>query len=110
MQLGPIRRRFSFDVPAPPRDSLRLLRHLRDVLASGGASCEANEAAFSVTSVLKRGGNDLDVSIRCSLKHQGSGLVFVTATVASSCSDDGCRAFLGFMKTVKSVFMESWRR
>lgn len=109
-QLAPVRRRFSFDVAAQQRDSLRLLKHLTDVLTSGGAQCIADEAAFSVTAVLQCGGSDQDVSIRCSLRHQGSGLFVVTATVASSCSDDSCRAFIAYMKSVKAAFATAWQR
>ncbi len=110
VQTGPVRRRFTFDIPAPPRDSLRVLKHLTDVMAGGGAHCRADDAAFSVTAVLKRGGGDLDVSIRCCVQHQGSGLFVVTATVAKSCSDDGCRAFVAFMRSVKAACAGSWRR
>ncbi len=108
MKTGPVRRRFTFDVPAPPRDSLRLLKHLTDVMAGGGAHCKADDAAFSATAVLKRGGGDLDISIRCSLQHQGSGLFVVTASVATSCSDDACRAFVAFMKSVKAACTDAW--
>ena len=79
MQLGPVRRRFSFDAPAPPRDSLRVLGHLRDVLTVGGASCKMDEVAFSVTALLKSGAAQPQTSIRCNVMHQGSGVFVVTA-------------------------------
>ncbi len=110
VQVGPVRRRFSFDVPAPPRDSLRLLRHLRDVLTGGGASCKVDEVAFVATALLKSGAAEQEISIRCNVMHQGSGVFVVTATVASSCSEDSCRAFLAFMKETKAAFTDSWRR
>ena len=69
-----------------------------------------DEVAFNMTAVLQSGAAEPNVSIRCNVMHQGSGLFVVTATVASSCSEDGCRAFLTFMKGRKAAFGASWRR